>query len=64
MGIDQHKKYSYITVIDEAGDIVEEGKLYRQDKVYENGTRNFRILYYLFLQGYNKYQVFNWKDIV
>ena len=32
MGIDQHKRYSYITVIDEVGDIVEERKLYHYDK--------------------------------
>ncbi len=29
MGIDQHKRYSHIMVIDEVGDIVEERKLYR-----------------------------------
>ena len=34
MGIDQHKKYSHITVIDEVGDLVEERKLYHQDKEY------------------------------
>jgi len=32
MGIDQHKRYSHITVIDEVGDLVEERKLYHQDK--------------------------------
>jgi transposase len=32
MGIDQHKRYSHITVIDDIGDVVEEKKLYHQDK--------------------------------
>jgi len=32
MGIDQHKKYSHISVIDEVGDLVEEKKLFHHDK--------------------------------
>ena len=32
MGIDQHKKYSHLTVIDEIGELVEERKLYHQDR--------------------------------
>jgi len=32
MGIDQHKRYSQISVVDEIGELVEERRLYHQDK--------------------------------
>jgi transposase len=32
MGIDQHKRYSKVNVVDQIGDLIEEKKLYHQDK--------------------------------